>query len=354
MMPTDLEKIPATVLTGFLGSGKTTLLSNIVKQANGKRIAVIIHEFGEIDIDSDLLRGCPLECQGAMLSSESTDTPGNSIYELANGCFCCTVKDDFLPLIKQLVERRGDIDHILIETSGLALPKPLLQAFKWPEIEQNCTVDAVITVVDGPAVADGRISINPDQLKQLRLQDDDPEELLSLQALLEDQLSAADMVIISKTDLLKKDQMDSIQKRLRQRVKPKVKILPVKNGDIHCGLIMGLACASEINIDDIQNHHHDTQDDFNAVAISLGEVDADKLLLIVSELISSRAIYRVKGFLALTDDPMRQVFQGVGERIDQYSDRAWRNEEARQSKLVFIGKDLIAVEIQRMLAAAET
>ena len=147
----QLNKIPTTIVTGFLGSGKTTLLSNVLKQAAGKRIAVIVNEFGELDIDSDLLRSCPLDCD-----DEETNLPQNGedgFYELANGCICCTVEEEFLPVMKQLVERRDDIDHILIETSGLALPKPLVQAFNWPGIQEYCTVDAVITVVDGPAFA---------------------------------------------------------------------------------------------------------------------------------------------------------------------------------------------------------
>jgi len=151
----QLNKIPATVVTGFLGSGKTTLLANVLKQAQGKRIAVIVNEFGELDIDADLLRSCPLECEEKGANASADD---NGIYELANGCICCTVEEEFLPVMKQLVERRNDIDHILIETSGLALPKPLVQAFNWPEIKQHCTVDAVITVIDGPAVAAGRFA----------------------------------------------------------------------------------------------------------------------------------------------------------------------------------------------------
>ncbi|MGC3832988.1 GTP-binding protein [Moritella viscosa] len=140
----QLNKIPVTVVTGFLGSGKTTLLSNILKQAAGKRIAVIVNEFGELDIDADLLRSCPLDCDDEATSQSQGE---NGIYELANGCICCTVEEEFLPVMKELVARRDDIDHILIETSGLALPKPLVQAFNWPEIKQYCTVDAVITLI---------------------------------------------------------------------------------------------------------------------------------------------------------------------------------------------------------------
>jgi len=145
----QLDKIHATVVTGFLGSGKTTLLSNLIKNATNKRIAVVVNEFGEMDIDAELLRGCPLACD-----DDATETE-DGIFELANGCICCTVEEEFVPVMKKLIEKRDSIDHIVIETSGLALPKPLVQAFNWPEIKRHCTVDSVIAVLDGPAIAAG-------------------------------------------------------------------------------------------------------------------------------------------------------------------------------------------------------
>ena len=135
-------KIPATIVTGFLGSGKTTLLRHILAHAGGRRIAVIVNEFGELGIDGEILRGCGIGCE-----DEGGERAGQ-LYELANGCLCCTVQEEFYPVMRELIARRDDIDHILIETSGLALPKPLVQAFNWPEIRNACTVDAVITVVD--------------------------------------------------------------------------------------------------------------------------------------------------------------------------------------------------------------
>ncbi|MFV2058155.1 MAG: GTP-binding protein, partial [Thiohalomonadales bacterium] len=184
-----MQKIPATVVTGFLGSGKTTLLTNILKNANGKRIAVIVNEFGELDIDAELIRGCPLACED--------EQGGQGVYELANGCICCTVEEEFYPVMQQLVARRDDIDHILIETSGLALPKPLVQAFNWPDIKAHCTVDAVITVLDGPAIAAGRFAHDPAQIEALRQGDASLDHDPSLQELLDDQLAAADLVILS-------------------------------------------------------------------------------------------------------------------------------------------------------------
>ena len=225
----DLGKIPATIVTGFLGSGKTTLLSNIIKQANGKRIAVIVNEFGELDIDADLLRSCPIDCDDDTEATALNVIPEDGIYELANGCICCTVEEEFLPVMKQLVARRGDIDHILIETSGLALPKPLVQAFNWPEIKQHCTVDSVITVIDGPAIADGRIAHDPQQVEAQRNADESLDHDPSLRELLEDQLGSADMVIISKADMLNETQLSNIRQQVSERVKPQVKMLEVAN-----------------------------------------------------------------------------------------------------------------------------
>lgn len=345
----NLEKIPATVVTGFLGSGKTTLLSNVVKQANGKRIAVIVNEFGELDIDADILRSCPLECEdGEQPSEQGATIAEDGVYELANGCICCTVEEEFLPVMQQLVERRNDIDHILIETSGLALPKPLVQAFNWPEIKQHCTVDSVITVVDGPAVADGRIAHNPDQVEAQRAADDSLDHDPSLQELLEDQLSSADMVIISKADKLDSSQTDSVRKIVSQHVDSQVKMIEVNHGEIDSQLLMGLAFATEDKIESVHTHHdhhheheHDhthAHDHFDSVCIELSEVDGDALEATVRSLIQNNTIYRVKGFLPLPGKPMRQVFQGVGDRIDRYFDRPWRADETRNGKLVFIGK----------------
>jgi len=365
----NLGKIPATIVTGFLGSGKTTLLSNIIKQANGKRIAVIVNEFGELDIDADLLRSCPIDCEdgseakGPIENSAAPNgIPEDGIYELANGCICCTVEEEFLPVMKQLVARRGDIDHILIETSGLALPKPLVQAFNWPEIKQHCTVDSVITVIDGPAIADGRIAHDPQQVEAQRNADESLDHDPSLRELLEDQLGSADMVIISKADLLDEAQLINIRQQVSERVKPQVKMLEVANGQIQSDLIMGLQFASENGIEAVHthhDHHHDHEEDhhhahdhFNSVSITLGEVDSDKLVAIVDGLIAVNTIYRVKGFLALPTKPMRQVLQGVGERLERYFDRAWGNDELRQTKLVFIGKDLVKDDLHSALKSA--
>lgn len=348
----QLNKIPTTVVTGFLGSGKTTLLSNVLKQAAGKRIAVIVNEFGELDIDADLLRSCPLNCDEEQCEDEQAVAGNNEngIYELANGCICCTVEEEFLPVMQQLVARRDDIDHILIETSGLALPKPLVQAFNWPGIKEYCTVDAVITVIDGPAVAAGRFAHDVDQVQAQRLADESLDHDPSLQELLDDQLSAADLVVVSKNDLLNSNERERVETVITAKVPSAVKTTYISNGEAPLDMLMGLDAAAEERIDHVHNHHdhhhahgahHDhAHDHFDSFVITLGEVDSDTLQAALKSLLSDFNIYRAKGFAALPGKPMRQVLQAVGKRLDLYFDRPWTMGEPRKTQLVFIGKGI--------------
>ena len=365
-----LNKIPATIVTGFLGSGKTTLLSNLLKQAKGKRIAVIVNEFGELDIDADLLRSCPLDCEDETASIVGEGDSG--IYELANGCICCTVEEEFLPVMQKLVERRDDIDHILIETSGLALPKPLVQAFNWPDIKQHCTVDSVITLIDGPAVAAGRFADNEESVQAQRLADESLDHDPSLQELLDDQLSAADLVMVGKNDLLTDEQRILVERIVEAKVPDSVKTLYVSHGGSHtdeektevASLIelMGIGAAAEDRIDQVHthhDHHHDhgehhehAHDHFDSCVISLGEVDSDKLQTAIQTLLEKYTLYRIKGFAALPNKPMRQVLQAVGNRLDVYFDRLWAPDETRQTQLVFIGKGFNKASLEATLATA--
>ncbi|WP_148862706.1 cobalamin biosynthesis protein CobW [Marinobacter fonticola] len=361
----QLKKIPATVVTGFLGSGKTTLLASILRQVTGKRIAVIVNEFGEQDIDSDVLRSCSLGCE------EDTPVKGeeSGIYELANGCICCTVEEEFLPVMKKLVERRDQIDHILIETSGLALPKPLVQAFNWPDVRQHCTVDAIITVVDGPAVAAGRYAADVDKVEAQRRADENLDHDPSLKELLDDQLGAADLVIVSKTDLLSDDERKRVEDVVQQRVPASVKTLFIDKQTLaedtaQLEALMGIAAASENTIDGIDNHHdryhaegahHDhAHDHFDSCVITLGEVDGERLATTLKQLLKDYQIYRAKGFAALPGKPMRQVVQAVGQRLDTHFDRLWGKEEQRQTQLVVIGKGFDAAKLKDALTAAQT
>jgi len=357
----QLNKIPATIVTGFLGSGKTTLLSNVLKQAAGKRIAVIVNEFGELDIDADLLRSCPLSCEDE--GSEGTTTQGqDGIYELANGCICCTVEEEFLPVMKQLVARRDDIDHSLIETSGLALPKPLVQAFNWPEIKQFCTVDAVITVVDGPAVSAGRFADDEARVEAQRQADESLDHDPSLKELLDDQLSAADLVVVSKNDLLSDAEREKVSQQLSARLPETVKTAYVSHGETQLDLLLGIEAAAEERIDAVHNHHdhhhahghhHEhAHDHFDSFVITLDEVEAEPLQIALKGLLASHNIFRAKGFAALPGKPMRQVLQAVGERLDVHFDRLWQADEARKTRLVFIGKDLEEAVVRKALETA--
>jgi cobalamin biosynthesis protein CobW len=361
----QLNKIPATVVTGFLGSGKTTLLANILRQVTGKRIAVIVNEFGEQDIDSSLLRSCALDCEEGEQEASGED---GSIYELANGCICCTVEEEFLPVMKKLVARRGDIDHILIETSGLALPKPLVQAFNWPEVRQHCTVDAIITVIDGPAVAAGRFANDVDKVAAQRQADESLDHDPSLRELFDDQLSAADLVLVSKTDLLSAEEKARVEALIQARVPESVKILfidqNVATDTAQLEALMGIGAASEESIDLIANHHdrhhvegahHDhAHDNFDSCVITLGEVDGDVLATQLQHLLKTQEIYRAKGFAAIPGKPMRRVIQAVGERLDGYFDRLWGQDEPRKTQLVIIGKALNSDQLHAALASAES
>jgi len=354
----NLNKIPTTIVTGFLGSGKTTLLSQIIKNAQGKRIAVVVNEFGELDIDADLIRNCPLPCDDD-INNQANDS---GVYELANGCICCTVEEEFLPVMQQLVARRDQIDHILIETSGLALPKPLVQAFNWPEIKNHCTVDSVIAVVDGPAIANQRYAHDPELVAQQRLADDSLDHDPSLKELLDDQLSSADLVLVSKNDLLADHEHQKVTHFIQETIGNKVKILPMINGHIDPRLILGIGAATEQRIEQIHTHHdhhhthdkehHHAHEAFCSVSIQLPEVNSQQLQDAIKQLIADHHIYRVKGFAAIHGKPMRQVIQAVGPRLETYFDRLWQTDEAKTGRLVFIGKTLDQTVIEQSLLSA--
>ena len=356
----QLNKIPVTIVTGFLGSGKTTLLSNVLKQAAGKRIAVIVNEFSELDIDANLLRSCALGCED---ENQAPVIGEDGIYELANGCICCTVEEEFLPVMKQLVDRREDIDYILIETSGLALPKPLVQAFNWPEIKQYCTVDAVVTVIDGPAVSAGRYANDIEKVQAQRVADASLDHDPSLRELLDDQLNAADLIVVSKNDQLSERQRTQVEAVVAERIPKSVKTLYVQNGEVPMDVLLGVQAASEARIESLHTHHdhhhtqgeshHHAHDHFDSHVITMGEVDSEALQNQLSTILAEFNIYRAKGFAALSNKPMRQVIQAVGERLEVYFDRPWASGEQRKSQLVVIGKGLDLTVISARLRTAE-
>jgi cobalamin biosynthesis protein CobW len=346
------RKIPVTIVTGFLGSGKTTLLRHILQHAGGLRIAVIVNEFGELGIDGEILKGCGIGCD-----EEGREVEGQ-LYELANGCLCCTVQEEFFPVMEQLVERRGQIDHVLIETSGLALPKPLVQAFNWPQIKNSFTVDAVVTVVDGPAAMSGQFAENPQAVDAQRKADPNLDHESPLHELFEDQLSAADLVILNKTDLLDDAQLAAAETLVREEIPPQVKVVRAHRGQLDLHALLGLESASEDTIHlrhdhhgsaDDPDHHHD---DFDSVVVEAQVSSREAVIAALQGLVERHTIYRVKGFAALPGTAMRLVIQGVGRRFDSYFDRRWQTGEAGASRFVLIGEDLDQATLQQALTVA--
>lgn len=327
----SLTKIPATVITGFLGAGKTTLIRHIMENAGGKRIALIINEFGDLGVDRDILSACGVEgCEE------------DAIVELANGCICCTVADEFLPTMQALIERETPPDHIVIETSGLALPKPLVKAFHWPEIRNRVTVDGVVAVIDAAAVAAGRFADDPEAVQKMREADESLDHENPLEEVFTDQLLCADMVLLNKADLLDEPGLNAVTRELAEKVRGEVKIVATAHGTIDPVLLLGLDAAAEDDLDARPSHHdgdHDhDHDDFESFAMDLGPIeDLEALEARLHRAIADHGILRVKGFLDVPGKRLRHLVQAVGPRLDRYYDRPWKEGEARHSRLVIIG-----------------
>ena len=339
-------KIPATVITGFLGAGKTTLIRHLLANANGARIALIINEFGDLGIDREVLLGCGIE-----------DCGEDDVVELANGCICCTVADDFLPTMEMLLERAEPPDHIVIETSGLALPKPLVKAFTWPEIRAKVTVDGVIAVVDGPAVAAGLFADDPEAVEAARAADPNLEHDMPLQEVYEDQLHCADMVVLNKSDLMEPDALADARDGITSVLDPAVKVVPTAHGVIDAGALLGLAVGVEDHIEGRWSHHDDVDgehdhDDFDSFVVTLGPIaDLQTLEARLVAAVRDHDVLRVKGFVDVPGRDMRHVVQCVGSRVDRYYDRPWGTDEERQSRLVVIGETGFDKEAVRLALA---
>ena len=331
-------KIPVTVITGFLGSGKTTLIRQLLQNNQGRRIAVLVNEFGELGIDGELLRSCQV--------CDEEDDPANNIVELTNGCLCCTVQEEFLPTMQQLLQRRDNLDCILIETSGLALPKPLIQAFRWPEIRTGATVDGVVTVVDCEAIAAGTLAGNLDALEAQRQADPSLDHETPIEELFEDQLACADLVLLTKVDRVDVDTQAQVQNWLQQHLSPSVKIVPCESGQINSEVLLGFNAAVEDNLESRPSHHdeeedHEHDDEINSVQfISEKSFEPEALVTQLKQLVEQHEIYRIKGFVAVPNKPMRLVMQGVGSRFEYFYDRLWQANEPRETQLVLIGRAL--------------
>jgi len=329
------QKIPATVITGFLGSGKTTLIRNLLENANGKRIALIINEFGDLGVDGGILKGCGIE------SCREED-----VIELNNGCICCTVADDFIPTMTKLLDRADRPDHIVIETSGLALPQPLVAAFNWPEIKTQVTVDGVVTVIDAAAVAEGRFADDHDKVDVQRAADESLDHESPLEELFEDQIHAADLIVLNKADLVDPAKLDSVKADVAERSTRRVNMVPASFGKLGADVLLGLGVGTEDDIANRKSHHeihhadgheHD-HDEFESFVVEAGSVaDPKAFTEKLKAVIAEHDVLRLKGFVDVPGKPMRLVVQAVGPRIEHYFDRPWGKDEARNTRLVVIG-----------------
>ena len=334
-------KIPATIVTGFLGAGKTTLIRHLLTHAHGKRLALIINEFGDVGVDKDVLASCGSETCSA-----------DDMIELSNGCICCTVGEDFIPAMTDLLARDAKPDHIIIETSGLALPQPLVRAFNWPEIKSAVTIDGIVTVVDAMALSEGRFADNEQAIDAQRLADGMLDHETPLGELFQDQLSCADLVVLNKTDLLPAGGESLLVDGLRPHMRSGTGLIAARNGVVDPAALLGLGLASEDDLngrDSLHELEHEgvphEHDDFDSFSLTLpAEPDKAALLARIEKAIRAHDILRLKGFAAIAGTEARLAVQAVGPRITTWFDRPWGADEKRQTSLVVIGESPLARE----------
>ncbi|GAB5439533.1 cobalamin biosynthesis protein CobW [Falsiruegeria mediterranea] len=341
-----LEKLPVTVITGFLGSGKTTLVSHLMQNPQGKRLAVIVNEFGDVGVDGEILKSCAIP-----------DCPAENIMELANGCICCTVADDFIPTIEALMALEPRPEHILIETSGLALPKPLLKAFDWPDIRSKITVDGVIALADAEAVAAGRFAPNVEAVDAQRLADDSIDHETPLSEVFEDQISCADIILLTKPDLAGPEGIAKAKEVIVAEAPRPLPVVEVAEGVVDVRVVLGLEAAAEDDMDARPSHHdghHDHEhDDFESIVVELPELnDPAELVTRIERLANELNILRVKGYAAVAGKPMRLLVQAVGARVRHQFDRPWKADESRLGRVVVIGEhdDVQEARVRDILA----
>jgi G3E family GTPase len=303
------DKIPVTVLTGYLGAGKTTLLNRILSEPHGKKYAVIVNEFGEIGIDNDLVVGADEE-----------------VFEMNNGCICCTVRGDLIRILDGLMKRKGKFDAIIVETTGLADPAPVAQTFFMDQdVSDTARLDAVVTVADAKWLSD--------RLK------DAPEA--------KNQIAFADVIVLNKTDLVSPPELDAVESRIRA-INPYARVHRTRNCAVPIEEVLG---RNAFDLDRIvalepdfleEGHHHHHDEEMQSVAFRTGEVDPEKFMPWISDLTQREGpnILRCKGIVAFPNEPRRFVFQGVHMILDGDLQQDWKPGEARESRVVFIGRHL--------------
>lgn len=304
-----MTRVPVTVLTGFLGAGKTTLLRSLLTQADGKRIAVIVNEFGEAGFDGGLVEEC----------AAKACAPGD-VVELTNGCICCTVADDFIPTMDKLLSRETPLDAIVIETSGLALPQPLLKAFAWPDVRTRATVNGVVTVVDALALSEGRVTLDEDAVAAQRAEDPSLDHDDPIEEVFEDQLACADLVVLSKSDLVPPQRLAEIEARLKGVLRPGVVTVRAQ-GTLAPQILIGLASAAEDDLAARQGHHGEEEDhdhdDFDSIVVkpsAAGSIDVMRTR--IADALGLAGVLRVKGHARIDGKPAPVVVQGVGGRVE--------------------------------------
>lgn len=335
------EKVPVTILTGFLGAGKTTLLNHILTERHGHRIAVIENEFGEIDVDSDLV-----------LASDE------EIFQMKNGCICCfvDVRNDLIQVMKKLLAQKDKFDHVIVETSGLADPTPVATSFFIdPEVTDAVQLDAIVTLVDAKHIGQ---HLNDKQL--------DGRENQAV-----DQIVSADRIIINKTDLAGPAELDALEGDLRQ-LNQTAGILRSQYGVVDLGAILGISgftpsyVAERAKLLDLDghhhHHHHHSHHDPSVSSVSFTfdrPFNQDRLMAFLKRHLSenSQTAFRTKGILWIAGDERFHVLQAVHELIDLRPDHPWRADERRESRIVFIGRELdragLEAELRNCLSEVE-